>query len=159
MVYKRKERWRVAKRASVAGGYRHYTTQRLYFAGYPTHHFKRQRYIIATKSRRRKVICTSMVGRARYHGVQNCTIITPSPPSPPFSATLLCSSVSLFPSHPGLQQRVPSMTLFPSRPCSVPSFPHRRHTLDTRPRIAIPGMTHDNKQEHKAKTKSRTKGK
>jgi len=51
--------------AVMEGRNRHYTTQTLYSAGYPTHDVEEQRYIIATESRRRTVICTSMLGRAR----------------------------------------------------------------------------------------------
>ena len=76
----REDLYENGKEALVDGGYRHCAAQMCYSAGDTLPQRVRQRYIFATESRWRMGICNSMVGRAKYHGVHNCTIITPSPP-------------------------------------------------------------------------------
>jgi len=89
----REDLYENGKEALVDGGYRHCAAQTCYSAVGSPSQLERHRYISATESRWRMGICNSMVARAKYPGVQNCTIITPSP-LPLFSATL-----SSLPSH------------------------------------------------------------
>ena len=116
----REDLYENGKEALVDGGYRHCAAQMCYSAGDTLPQRVRQRYIFATESRWRMGICNSMVGRAKYHGVQNCTIITPSPPlllsatlsslPSPFLLTLaamtkslLASTLSPFPERHGVR--------------------------------------------------------
>ena len=140
----REDLYENGKEALVDGGYRHCAAQTCYSAGDTLPQRARQRYIFATESRWRIGIC--MVGRAKYHGVQNCTIITPSPPLL-LSATLPSLLSNFHLAFAARRKSLVAFTVFTPRSRGAPpintSCPSQTSYLTPHAATSISMMTHD----------------